>query len=85
MAQPHPITIGNRRTDAPQPGDVSIGRPSPLGNPFILGRDGDCTEVIARYRTWLQKRLATGPGNPAHEELRRLLAVAQRRPLRLVC
>lgn len=85
MAQFHRTTIGNRRTDTPQPGDVYIGRPSPLGNPFILGRDGGRAEVIARYRTWLQEQLAVGPGNPVHTALQRLLAAAERRPLRLVC
>jgi hypothetical protein len=85
MAQLHPITISNRHTDRPQPGDCYIGRPSPLGNPFVLGRDGDRTVVIARYRTWLQEQLAVGPANPAHTELHRLLVVAQRHSLRLVC
>ena len=33
--------------------DVYIGRPSPFGNPFVIGRDGDRTAVILRYRTWL--------------------------------
>ena len=85
MAQLHRITIGNRRIDTPQPGDCSIGRPSPLGHPFVLGRDGDRAAVVARYRTWLQEQLAAGPNNPAYAELQRLLVVAQRRPLRLVC
>jgi hypothetical protein len=30
-----------------------IGRPSPLGNPFVIGRDGDRDEVIRKYRDWL--------------------------------
>jgi hypothetical protein len=85
IAQLHPITIGNKRADAPQPDDVYIGRPSPLGNPFVLGRDGDRAVVIARYRTCLQEQLAAGPGNSAYAELHRLLTVARRRPLRLVC
>jgi len=32
---------------------VYIGRPSILGNPFVIGRDGTRDEVIAKYRTWL--------------------------------
>ena len=35
------------------PFDVYIGRPSPWGNPFIIGRDGDRKQVIARYRQWV--------------------------------
>ena len=29
-----------------------IGRPGKYGNPFILGRDGDRSKVIALYREW---------------------------------
>lgn len=30
-----------------------IGRPSSLGNPYVIGEDGDRGEVIAKYETWL--------------------------------
>jgi Domain of unknown function (DUF4326) len=33
--------------------DVYVGRPSPFGNPFVIGRDGDRAAVVARYRAWL--------------------------------
>lgn len=33
--------------------DVYIGRPSVWGNPFMIGRDGNRSMVIAKYRTWL--------------------------------
>jgi len=32
---------------------VYIGRGSPYGNPFLLGKDGDRSEVIDRYREYL--------------------------------
>lgn len=35
--------------------DVYIGRPSPWGNPFTIGRDGTREEVIAKYREWLMQ------------------------------
>lgn len=35
------------------PGDVFIGRPSKWGNPFVIGKDGDRAEVIAKYRAWI--------------------------------
>jgi hypothetical protein len=35
------------------PCDVYVGRPSPFGNPFVIGRDGDRGAVIRKYRTWL--------------------------------
>jgi hypothetical protein len=34
--------------------DVRIGRPGPWGNPFIIGRDGNRAQVIAKYRDWIQ-------------------------------
>lgn len=33
--------------------DIFIGRPSPWGNPFVIGRDGTREEVIAKYRVWI--------------------------------
>lgn len=38
--------------------DVYIGRPSKWGNPFVIGRDGDRAEVIAKYEAWLLSRPA---------------------------
>jgi hypothetical protein len=35
------------------PGAVYVGRPSPWGNPFVIGRDGTREEVIEKYRVWL--------------------------------
>jgi hypothetical protein len=38
---------------------VYIGRPSPLGNPFIIGKDGTRDEVIAKYSKWLYHNAQT--------------------------
>lgn len=37
--------------------DVYIGRPSVLGNPFAIGKDGDRAEVIRKYRGWLWEQV----------------------------
>ena len=37
--------------------DVYIGRGSPFGNPFRIGKDGTRDEVIKKYREWFYKRL----------------------------
>lgn len=42
--------VGKRR-----PGAVYVGRPSPWGNPFSIGKDGDRDEVIAKYIAWLHE------------------------------
>lgn len=34
--------------------DIYIGRPSKWGNPFRMGRDGGRSEVIEKYRVWIQ-------------------------------
>lgn len=33
--------------------DVYIGRPSRWGNPFVIDKDGDRDQVIAKYRAWI--------------------------------
>ena len=35
------------------PFDVYIGRPSKLGNPFVIGRDGNREQVIEKYRAYV--------------------------------
>lgn len=42
-------------------GAVDVMRGSPFGNPFVVGRDGDRAEVVARYRGWLWGRLRSDP------------------------
>lgn len=36
--------------------DVFIGRPSPWGNPFRRGIDGDKKEVIRKFLEWLPQQ-----------------------------
>jgi len=40
---------------------VYIGRPTQWGNPFVIGKDGNRTEVIAQFRTYAEKRLVQEP------------------------
>ena len=47
-----PIHIVNRKRGMP-PGAEYVGRPSPLGNPWPIGRGLDRTQAIAAYRRWL--------------------------------
>ncbi len=34
-----------------------IGRGSPLGNPFVIGKDGSREQVIVKYRVWLNEQI----------------------------
>ncbi len=43
----------NKYRDGVPAGAVYIGRPSKWGNPFVIGKDGDREEVIAKHRQWL--------------------------------
>jgi len=45
--------IFNKHTRGLPAGAVYIGRGSPWGNPFVIGRDGTRAEVIAKYEAWL--------------------------------
>lgn len=38
--------------------DVYVGRPTKWGNPFVIGRDGSRSEVIAKYERWLDSQPA---------------------------
>lgn len=48
--------------------DIYIGRGSPWGNPFKIGRDGDRREVINRYKWWFVQQ--SGNVQAARTELR---------------
>ena len=40
--------------------DIYIGRPSSLGNPFIIGRDGTRKEVCDKYEAWIEEWIVEG-------------------------
>lgn len=41
--------------------DMYIGRGSPWGNPYVIGKDGDRAEVIAKYRKYAVMMLSENP------------------------
>lgn len=49
------IRVANKRKGA---AGEYVGRPSPLGNPFEIGRDGTRKEVIQLYRAWLWNEIS---------------------------
>lgn len=49
------ITIRNKHS---YHGDgFYVGRPTPLGNPFEIGKDGNREEVIQKYQEWLSEEM----------------------------
>jgi hypothetical protein len=65
-----------------EPGEY-VGRPSMLGNPFVIGRDGNREEVMDKYRQWLWEKIKEG--GAILDELHRLRGLARRRELILIC
>jgi Domain of unknown function (DUF4326) len=53
-----------------------VGRPSVLGNPYVVGRHGMPEHVVARYRLWLRQQWRRG--GAVRQELERLAAQYRR-------
>lgn len=49
-----PQVLNRQYVKGEPPGAVYIGRPTKWGNPFVIGRDGNREEVIAKYEEWLR-------------------------------
>ena len=60
-----------------------ICRPSPLRNPFKIGKDGTRQEVIQKYGIWLWEQIKRQ--GAVYRELERLAATARRGDLTLIC
>lgn len=52
------VNVRTVRDPRPNVNYVYIGRPSRWGNPFRIGKDGTCEEVIAKYREWVLRQPA---------------------------
>lgn len=61
-----------------------IGRPSLLGNPFIIGRDGTRNQVIEKYKSWLLNKLQTDEAIQ-EEFLELVYSYTAKQELNLVC
>lgn len=73
------INIVNRKTYRGE--SVYVGRPSALGNPFVIGRDGDRETVIEKYRRWLWRQLQLGSGE-VFDAIHRLAEQARTRVMK---
>lgn len=47
-------------------GAISVCRPGPWGNPFIVGKHGTREECVALYAKWMNRDIAP-PGSELHE------------------
>lgn len=53
MEKKNSTVVVNRREEKY---DVDIGRGSKWGNPFVVGEDGNRTQVIIKYEEWIRKQ-----------------------------
>ena len=81
MCQLCPITVSNRHHGTK--GEY-IGRGSPLGNPFVMGKDGTREEVISKFQNWIIEAIQKG-NEEIIIELKRLHSLAQKTPINLIC
>jgi hypothetical protein len=62
---------------------IYIGRPSALGNPFVIGRDGDREGVIRKYRDFL--KIAIHNDERIKAEFQRLEELNKKGDVTLIC
>lgn len=89
------ITVYNLERGKPAGVCDYIGRPRTLGNPFVIGRDGDRAEVITKYRAWLWEHVREGraqetatpavPVNVVYGKIRELSQRAKAGEVKLLC
>lgn len=89
------ILVVNKRRHVHDPAfhDEYIGRGSALGNKwthapgrmtlakYVVDSEG---EAVAKYREWLRDQLGD-PGSDAYIQIRRIVSMAQRYEVKLVC
>jgi hypothetical protein len=73
------IYIGRLRRDR----GISVARPTPLGNPFEIGKPYERVEAIARYRDWIPAELDRNP--KARKQLDRIIEAARASDVVLLC
>lgn len=61
------IKVVNKRSGEP---GVYIGRPSLLGNPFVIGKHGNREEVVEKYKEFFYDQL--GKSRPFADEIDRI-------------
>ena len=62
---------------------IYIGRPSVLGNPFVIGRDGNRDEVIGKCREYLKEVLESN--DKVRKEFERIKELSKKVDVNLIC
>ena len=77
MSKVHKTMVVNIKT-YPKKDYVFIGRGSPFGNPYVIGKDGDRDEVIKKYERDFYKKIK-------NERFRRLVLSLKGKKLGCFC
>ena len=56
------------------PDRAYVGRPTKSGKPFVIGRNGACDQVIAKYRAWILRQPVPGRQRQKLAQRRRCIA-----------
>ncbi len=81
QAEEYTISVGNRHH-----GDkgIYVGRPTILGNPFILERESDRNAILQQYDTYLMKELENKEG-AIYTEIHRIADMLYEQNIKLIC
>jgi hypothetical protein len=74
------IKVSNKKSGG---NGIYIGRPSVLGNKFVIGRDGSREEVIEKYLGWLREEWKRN--GVVKAELVRLAEMGKQGDVELTC
>lgn len=77
------INVLNRKDSKGIPGTF-VGRPSALGNPFIITGGGERASAIQKYETWLRQQIED-EDRDVMEAFLVLLRQARRGDVNLIC
>jgi len=75
------ITVVNKRHFKGK--GIYIGRPGPLGNPFIVGRNGSLDEVMEKYEKYLPSGIKSS--KKMAEAFERIKKAAKEGDVNLIC
>lgn len=69
------MKVLNKKKDRIPSGAFYVGRPGPLGNPYVIGRDGTREDVVLQYEIWFSEQLKDPEFKALVEDLRKYKAL----------
>ena len=60
--KPYRVQLSRKKGWRMPPNTVSVARPHRWGNPYVVGKDGNATECVAKFRKLIMSALWLSPG-----------------------